>query len=113
MQTVGETTPLVELQGVSKCFFRELDLAAKSGAVVIGVNNRDLNTFDVDVRTSFDIARRIEGCDDYVLVSESGITDPILIAELREAGFSAFLIGTAFLDSSDPGQRLRGLLDKE
>lgn len=100
--------PLVEVHDS-----HELEVAVDSGATIIGVNNRDLRSFEVNVKTSFEIARRLEGERMCALVSESGISEPSLIAELRDAGFNAFLIGTALMDSVDPSQRLRELLSTE
>jgi indole-3-glycerol phosphate synthase len=91
----------------------ELEAAVDSGATMIGVNNRDLRSFEVNVNTSFEIARRMEGESEVELIAESGISNPSLIAELRDAGFSAFLIGTALMDSRNPARRLRQLLGTE
>ena len=91
---------------------RELEAALESGAGIIGVNNRNLKNFKVDIRTSFDIARRLEGVEGLLLVSESGISEPLQIQELAAAGFEGFLIGSAFMDSEDPGEALAGLLDR-
>jgi indole-3-glycerol phosphate synthase len=52
----------------------------------------------------------MEGERDYTLIAESGLSELSLIRELRDAGFSAFLIGTAFMDSHDPAERLSQLL---
>ena len=87
----------------------ELDRAVSAGARVIGVNNRNLKTFEVNIGTSFDIARRLEGEDHYILVSESGIQEHTQIAELKDAGFRAFLVGSVLMDASDPGEKLQGL----
>ncbi len=89
---------------------RELERAVESGARIIGVNNRDLRTFEVDLETSFQVARRLEGESGYLLVSESGIRERVQIEELRDAGFAAFLIGSYFMESDDPGSRLAELL---
>ncbi|MGW8179888.1 MAG: indole-3-glycerol-phosphate synthase TrpC, partial [bacterium] len=91
----------------------ELETAVDSGTTLIGVNNRDLRSFEVNVNTSFEIARRLEGESRFELIAESGISDSSLIEELRDAGFSGFLIGTAFMDSRVPAQRLRELLGAE
>jgi indole-3-glycerol phosphate synthase len=90
---------------------RELRTARLAGARIIGVNNRDLRTLDVDVRTAFRIARH--GADDgVILVSESGLTDGSLLRELRDAGFSAFLVGTWLMQGERPGDRLKSLLQE-
>ncbi len=98
--------PLVEVHTA-----RELDVALESGARLIGVNNRDLTTFEVDLQTSFDLARRVEGEPGLVLVSESGLKERSPLLELRAAGFRGFLIGSHFMDSEDPGRALRELLE--
>jgi indole-3-glycerol phosphate synthase len=88
----------------------ELEVALDAGATLVGVNNRNLRSFEVNVNTSFEIARELERESGLELVAESGISDSSLIAELRDAGFSAFLIGTAFMDSQNPDESLRDLL---
>ncbi len=98
--------PLVEVHTA-----RELETALESGARLIGVNNRNLTTFEVDLQTSFDLARRLEGESGLVLVSESGLKERAPLLELREAGFSGFLIGSHFMDTDDPGKALRELLE--
>ena len=87
----------------------ELEAAVESGAHIIGVNNRNLKTFEVDLDTSFDIAKRLEGEQNFTLVSESGIREVEQIHDLQGAGFSAFLIGSSLMDTSDPGAALRAL----
>ncbi|MDA2933148.1 indole-3-glycerol phosphate synthase TrpC [Acidobacteria bacterium AH-259-D05] len=91
----------------------ELEKAMKSGAHIIGVNNRNLRSFEVDIDTSFDIARRMAGESGHILISESGIEEDSQIVELRDAGFSAFLIGSTLMDSSDPGAKLGQLRGAE
>jgi indole-3-glycerol phosphate synthase len=99
---------LVEIHGPF-----ELDVAVDSGARLLGVNNRNLKTFEVDINTSFEIARRLEGEDQFVLVAESGVSHRSEILELKDAGFQGFLIGTAFMESDDPGTKLRELTHGE
>ncbi len=91
----------------------ELEKALNAGARIIGVNNRNLQTFEVDLDTSFDIARWMEGEEGHTLVSESGIKEHSQIAELQDAGFQAFLVGSILMDSSDPGEKLRQLRGEE
>lgn len=66
----------------------------------VGVNNRNLADFSVDVRRSIELAPHIP--DDFVKVSESGLSDPAAILELRAAGFQGFLIGENFMKHSRP-----------
>jgi len=90
---------------------RELDMVMDCGAGIIGVNNRNLKTFEVNIRTSFNIARRLEGESGFLLVAESGISEASQINELHDAGFDAFLVGSAFMDNPNPGEPLAGLLE--
>ena len=71
---------------------------------MVGVNNRHLGTFHTDVATSYRLASMLP--KDYVLVSESGISQPQTVRELREAGFRGFLIGETFMRHDDPGKAL-------
>lgn len=72
---------------------------------MVGVNNRNLGTFHTDVENSYRLASLLP--KDYVLVSESGISNPQTVRELREAGFRGFLIGETFMKTEDPGAALK------
>jgi indole-3-glycerol phosphate synthase len=85
----------------------ELDRALKAGAGIIGVNNRELQTFQTDIRTSIGLAKHIP--EGRIKVSESGIKSSGDVRRLEEAGFDAVLIGGALLESGDAGRALRGL----
>jgi indole-3-glycerol phosphate synthase len=80
-------TPLVEVHDD-----READLALESGALVIGVNNRDLRDFTVDLATTERLAPRLAGA---TLVAESGVKTPEDARRLRDAGADAVLVGEA------------------
>ena len=67
---------------------------------LVGVNNRNLKTFEVDVQTSVRLSKLIP--DSFVKISESGISDPASIEQLRAAGFKGFLIGETFMKTDDP-----------
>ena len=67
---------------------------------MVGVNNRDLKTFLVDINRSIELAQKIS--TGTCKIAESGITDPRTIALLREHGFTGFLIGEAFMKENDP-----------
>ena len=86
----------------------ELGEALEAGAPIIGVNNRDLKTFDVTLQTSLRLARLIP--DDRLFVVESGIHTRKDIDLLLDAGADAFLIGEYFLTAPDPAVAIRGLL---
>jgi indole-3-glycerol phosphate synthase len=74
------------------------------GCSLVGVNNRDLRTFDVRLETSLELAAELPR--DAVLVAESGINDPADYARLRAAGYRAFLIGETFMRQPEPGHAL-------
>lgn len=86
----------------------EVEIALEVGASIIGVNNRNLSDFSVDLEVSERLARLIP--DGVIKVSESGIFDAADIARLREVGYTRFLIGEALVRAADPVgllQRLR------
>jgi indole-3-glycerol phosphate synthase len=86
----------------------ELDVAIAAGADLIGVNNRDLNSFEVTLQTSLDLAPHMpKGA---LLVSESGIHSAADIALLRAAGYQAFLVGEHLMKSGDPAAALKQLV---
>ncbi|WP_224998332.1 indole-3-glycerol phosphate synthase TrpC [Cesiribacter sp. SM1] len=69
---------------------------------LIGVNNRNLNTFVTDIAVSKELAQHIP--QDFVKISESGISNPATILELRDHGYNGFLIGESFMQHSRPEQ---------
>jgi indole-3-glycerol phosphate synthase len=87
---------------------RELAAAIGAGSEIIGVNNRDLTTFEVSLETSLRLAEHMP--DGIVRVSESGIHDARDIAVLRGAGYTAFLVGEHLMKSGDPAAALRKLV---
>lgn len=86
----------------------ELDRALAIGSDLIGVNNRDLRTFDVDLATTEGLAARL-GDSDVVLIAESGIRTVEDVARLERAGASGFLIGESLMREPNPGDALRQL----
>ncbi|EON78184.1 Indole-3-glycerol phosphate synthase [Lunatimonas lonarensis] len=80
----------------------ELDRSLNPYLDVVGVNNRNLKTFDVSVETSLNLLDRIP--DEFVKISESGLSDPGTLVQLKEAGFQGFLIGENFMKSIRPHQ---------
>lgn len=68
---------------------------------IVGVNNRDLKTFTVDIQRSIDLSRRIPAGK--VLIAESGISNVGTILQMKDAGFRGFLIGENFMKEKDPG----------
>lgn len=75
---------------------------------VVGVNNRNLKTFEVDVNTSFSIGEKIPA--EFLKISESGLNNPIHLHDLRAAGFNGFLIGELFMKTSNPGKACEKLI---
>jgi indole-3-glycerol phosphate synthase len=86
----------------------ELQRALDAGCDLIGVNTRDLRTFQVDLKTAFDLAEKFPA--GVVRVAESGIHSAENMARLRVAGYDAFLVGESLMRASSPGDALRELL---
>ncbi len=87
---------------------QELERAVKSDAAIIGINNRDLNTFRVSLDTSIELVKGIPA--GVIRVSESGIFNSDDIHRLMSAGFGAFLVGEHLVKSGDAAQALRELV---
>ena len=98
---------LVEVHTVAE-LDRVLDALGETGADAIGVNNRDLKTFQVRLETSLELAGRIPA--GAVRVAESGIAAADDMTRLRGAGYDAFLIGESLMRELDPGAALEALL---
>jgi len=88
----------------------ELFLALDIGADIVGVNNRDLRTFETDLQTTFGLLESVP--DDRVIVSESGISNRDEIVRLRDAGVDAVLVGERLMREIDIGRSLRKLLGR-
>jgi indole-3-glycerol phosphate synthase len=89
---------------------RVLDALGETGANAIGVNNRDLKSFEVSLDTSLKLIGQIPAS--VVRVTESGIATAQDMTRLRQAGFDAFLIGESLMRQPDPGGALEGLLSE-
>jgi len=90
---------------------QELEQALTASAEIVGVNNRDLKTFEVSLETSLRLVEAIP--DDCVAVSESGLRSREDLQRLRAAGFDAFLIGEHLMQAPEPGIALRELRTEE
>ena len=77
---------------------------------IIGVNNRNLKTFEVSVENSVNLFPRLP--TESVRISESGINDPATIRHLREVGFEGFLIGERFMKAEDPGSSFAAFVEQ-
>jgi len=85
----------------------ELERALRLKTPLIGVNNRNLRTFEVSLDTTIGLLPRVPG--DRLLVTESGILARADVQRMRSADVHAFLVGEAFMRAPDPGQALREL----
>jgi indole-3-glycerol phosphate synthase len=88
----------------------ELDKISDLDGKIIGINNRNLKTFEVDLEHSIALAAQIP--DSCVKVSESGISNPRIISGLKEYGFQGFLIGENFMKTENPGRACRQFIDQ-
>lgn len=96
--------PLVEVNSAG-----ELETALECGADIVGINNRSLQTFETDIKTTLRLAGEVpENC---LLVSESGISTGEDVIELARAGVDAILVGEALVTSPDVDAKIRELLE--
>lgn len=85
----------------------ELERALPLNQTLVGINNRNLHTFEVSLQTTFDLLPHIPS--DRIVVTESGILAPADVQAMRDHGVNSFLVGEAFMRADDPGTRLREL----
>ena len=85
----------------------ELEAALTLRTPLVGVNNRDLRTFETRIETTLGLLERMPA--DRIVITESGIAAPADVARLRSRGVNAFLVGEAFMRAPDPGAELRAL----
>ena len=85
----------------------ELNRALKLKTPLVGINNRNLRTFEVSLDTTIGMLKDLPS--DRILVTESGILTPADVQKMREAKVNAFLVGEAFMRAPDPGQALADL----
>ena len=85
----------------------ELERALQLKTPLVGVNNRNLRTFEVSLQTTLSLLPRLPA--DRLLVTESGILAAADVQRMRAAGVHAFLVGEAFMRAADPGQALAQL----
>ncbi|NVJ89253.1 MAG: indole-3-glycerol phosphate synthase TrpC [Flavobacteriaceae bacterium] len=88
----------------------DLDKISDLDNKIIGINNRNLKTFEVDLEHSIKLANQIP--DNSIKVSESGISDPKIITGLKEFGFQGFLIGENFMKEEDPGEACQDFINQ-
>ena len=85
----------------------ELDVAVRLQTPLIGVNNRNLRTFETRLETTLELLPRVP--KERLVVAESGILERTHVSRLRDAGIAAFLVGEAFMRAPDPGKALHNL----
>lgn len=85
----------------------ELDRALRLKTPLVGINNRNLRTFEVSLQTTLDLQKNVPA--DRLLVTESGILSPADVKTMRDAGINAFLVGEAFMRAKEPGEALAKL----
>ncbi len=104
----SEYIHLSEELGLSVLFevhdFKELETALYLDCKIIGINNRNLKTLQIDINTTFNLKKEIP--PDKIVVSESGIKNYNDVLKLQEHGIDAMLIGTALMESSDIGKKI-------
>ncbi len=88
----------------------ELDRALAAGAQIVGVNNRNLHTFVTSLETTRQVAARLPAHNRPILISESGIFTPAHVAQVREWGADAILVGEALVTAPDTAARVRELV---
>jgi indole-3-glycerol phosphate synthase len=82
----------------------ELDIALKLDNPMVGINNRNLHSFEVSLENTYQLLSKIP--DDKIIITESGIHSPADVAAMRQHNVNAFLVGEAFMRSEEPGERL-------
>jgi indole-3-glycerol phosphate synthase len=87
----------------------ELDAALRLKTALLGINNRNLRTFETSLQNTIDLLPRIPA--DKLVVTESGILAPDDVKKMRDANVHAFLVGEAFMRAPDPGAELSRLFD--
>jgi indole-3-glycerol phosphate synthase len=88
----------------------ELNKVCIDSIDIIGINNRNLKTFDVNIETSLNLVEKIPSS--FTKISESGLNNPSEIMKLKNSGFDGFLIGERFMRNSNPGEELSNFISK-
>ena len=99
---------IVADNGLTEGVLAELDRALRLVSPLIGVNNRNLRTFDVSLDTTLSLLPVIQA-EGRMAITESGISTPDDVIRMRKAGVNSFLVGEAFMREADPGAALAHL----
>jgi indole-3-glycerol phosphate synthase len=89
---------------------QEMARALNTSARLIGINNRNLRTFETSLDTTLSLREMV--CENHLLVTESGIHSKDDVQLMRENGVNAFLVGEAFMRAEDPGEKLAELFSR-
>lgn len=109
-QTLQQTAHELGLEVLLEMHSQEELEYAEQTPDLCGINNRHLGSFVTDVETSFRLAEYLP--KEAVKVSESGLSDPLTVKQLRSAGFHGFLMGEHFMKSADPGKALEAFIQR-
>lgn len=104
-EALAQTSGMAVLVEVHNAF--ELERALRLKTPLIGINNRDLRSFETSLATTLDLLPRVPA--DRIVVTESGIGNPADVARMRRSGVHTFLVGETFMRADDPGQELTRL----
>lgn len=110
MQYVGGQSARTEIEVLLEIHSEQELEYIEDNIDMVGVNNRNLGTFHTDVENSFRLAEKLP--KEMLLVSESGISSPQTVRQLRAAGFRGFLIGENFMKTPQPGNALKEFISK-
>ncbi len=110
LSSLLDLTRSLEMEALVEIHDRqELETALEAGAGMVGINNRDLKSFRVDLATTLELAGLVP--DDVLVVGESGITSREDILRMHEAGVNAALVGEALIRAGNPEAKLKSLLN--
>jgi indole-3-glycerol phosphate synthase len=90
--------------------FKELEMALRLNAEIIGINNRDLETLNINLNTTFELKKEIPL--DKIVLSESGIKTREDVRRFENAGIDSILVGTAFMESGDIGKKIDEIMGR-
>jgi indole-3-glycerol phosphate synthase len=107
LESIAETLRMAVLVEVHDR--AELDVALRLKTPLIGVNNRNLQTFETRLETTLEVAPHVP--KDRLLIAESGILSSADVGKLQDGGVRAFLVGEAFMRAPEPGEALAKLFD--
>lgn len=108
LETLGDAARGLGMDVLVECHDADqLERALRLPATLVGINNRDLRTFETRIETTLGLRSKVPG--DRLLVTESGISSPEDVDRLAAFGVSAYLVGSTFMAAPDPGAELRRL----